>query len=304
MDPTPPIVVFGGTGHYGQHIVRALLARGEPVRVLSRDASRARATLGADVEVVEGDITSPEVVDRALAGARAAIVAVAAMTAKLIRRRQAIERDAVLSIVERCPAAGVQRLVYVSVYALDVAFLEDNGLMEMGRHHLEVEAALAASTLDWTVLGCSPSFEFFFTFLERGACPGKGTRANPTIAPEDLGEVAAQAVLRGDLSGRRFRMTGPEALSFVEAAERVAAVTGEPLKLSHIPLGLVRTVGVLALPLTPFIRFIHQGMTLHDRFPANLAEAVPEDHQVLLDTFDYTPRTFDEVVRERFAAAE
>ena len=300
-DAAAPNVVFGGTGHYGRHIVRELLARGEPVRVVSRNAERARKALGPEVAVVEGDITSAAVIGEGLSGARAAIVAVAAMTPKLIRRRQAIERDAVLAIFEGCATAGVSRLVYVSVYELDVAFLKANGLMEMGRNHIAVEAALSDSGLNWTVLGCSPSFEFFFTFLERKVCPGRGTRANPTIAPEDLGKVAAQAVLRDDLSGQRFRMTGPEALSFEDAAQRVAAITGEPLKLSHIPLGLVRVVGTLALPFTPFVRFIYQGMTLHDRFPEHLAESVGEDHQRLIDTFDFTPRTFDEAAKERFA---
>ena len=95
-------------------------------------------------------------------------------------------------------------------------------------------------------------------------------------------------------------MTGPEALSFRDAAERVAEVTGEPLKLTSIPLAVVGTVGVLVWPFTPFVRFIHKGMTLHDRFPEHLAEQVPEDHKALRDAFDYTPRTFDEAARERF----
>ena len=164
-DAAAPNVVFGGTGHYGRHIVRELFARGEPVRVVSRNAERARKALGPEVAVVEGDITSAAVIEEALSGARAAIVAVAAMTPKLIRRRQAIERDAVLAIFEGCATAGVSRLVYVSVYELDVAFLKANGLMEMGRNHIAVEAALSDSGLNWTVLGCSPSFEFFFTFL-------------------------------------------------------------------------------------------------------------------------------------------
>ena len=76
-----PIAVFGGTGHYGEHAVRGLLERGVPVRVLSRSAERAKAKLGDAVDVVEGDVADPAVVARMLDGARAVIIAVAAMTA-------------------------------------------------------------------------------------------------------------------------------------------------------------------------------------------------------------------------------
>lgn len=300
---TAPIVVFGGTGHYGQHVVRALLARQQAVRVLSRDAARARGQLGEAVEVVEGDITSPRIVDEALAGASAVVIAVAAMTPKLIRRRQEIERDAVLEVLRRAEAAGIQRVVYLSVYDIDEDFLREHGLEEAASNHRAVEQALAKSGLDWTVIGCSPSYEFFFLFLEKGAIPGKGVRKNPTMAPQDVGELAAQAVRRDDLAGRRFRMAGPEAMSFTEAARRAEAAVGRPFPCRHIPLGLVRVASILARPFTPFVRFIYVGMTLHDRFPERLVEQVPEDHQRLLETFDFEPHGFDEAARERFGAA-
>ncbi|MBU0704677.1 MAG: NAD(P)H-binding protein, partial [Chloroflexi bacterium] len=53
-----PILVLGGTGHYGKNIVKSLLAKGQPVRVLSRNAADAREVLGDEAEIVEGDITS------------------------------------------------------------------------------------------------------------------------------------------------------------------------------------------------------------------------------------------------------
>ncbi len=51
-----PTLVLGGTGHYGRHIVRSLLEKGQPVRVLTRNAANAREVLGDRAEIVEGDI--------------------------------------------------------------------------------------------------------------------------------------------------------------------------------------------------------------------------------------------------------
>ena len=54
------ILVLGGTGHYGHHIVQSLLGKGASVRVLSRNAGNARKILGETHEIIEGDITSRE----------------------------------------------------------------------------------------------------------------------------------------------------------------------------------------------------------------------------------------------------
>lgn len=54
------ILVAGATGGVGKRVVRRLLERGEKVRVLVRDAQRAREMLGDKVQLFEGDITIPE----------------------------------------------------------------------------------------------------------------------------------------------------------------------------------------------------------------------------------------------------
>jgi uncharacterized protein YbjT (DUF2867 family) len=54
------ILVIGGTRGTGLQIVQRLLRGGYSVRVLARNAARARETLDAAVEIVEGDITKPD----------------------------------------------------------------------------------------------------------------------------------------------------------------------------------------------------------------------------------------------------
>ncbi|MCX6227478.1 MAG: NmrA family NAD(P)-binding protein, partial [Bacteroidia bacterium] len=39
--PSSPVVVFGGTGYYGRSVVQKLIAKGKPVRVVSRDRAKA-----------------------------------------------------------------------------------------------------------------------------------------------------------------------------------------------------------------------------------------------------------------------
>jgi uncharacterized protein YbjT (DUF2867 family) len=75
-----PILILGGTGHYGRNIVRSVLEKGQPVRVLSRNAANARKVLGDEAEIVEGDITSRESVVEALKGVKAVVISVSAFT--------------------------------------------------------------------------------------------------------------------------------------------------------------------------------------------------------------------------------
>ncbi len=62
------ILVVGATGLIGAPVARRLLDDGHQVRLLVRDAGRARARLGEGFEYVEGSVTGTEAVDRAVAG--------------------------------------------------------------------------------------------------------------------------------------------------------------------------------------------------------------------------------------------
>lgn len=67
------VVVTGATGFIGTPLVAALRARGDAVTVLSRDAERARTTLGADLTAVTADLETAGPWAQALAGAHAVV---------------------------------------------------------------------------------------------------------------------------------------------------------------------------------------------------------------------------------------
>lgn len=65
------IVVTAPTGQIGSQLVPHLLAEGQPVRVIVRDASKLDERVRETVEVVEGSHNDPAVLDQALPGAEA-----------------------------------------------------------------------------------------------------------------------------------------------------------------------------------------------------------------------------------------
>lgn len=303
--PSNPIVVFGGTGFYGRRIVASLVEAGEPVRVVSRNEASARKVVGESPEVVERDITSPGDIDRALEGGRAVVLAVAAMTWKLARRRLQIERDGLLGIVARLPSAGIDRVVYLSGYDVRREYVEPLGLLPFAEPMLAVQEALATSDLNWTVLGCPPSYEIFFAMIRGGTMtvPGGGPPALPSIAPDDVGAIAARCVVRGDLGGRHLRLCGPGSLSFPEAAERIGKVWGRTVGFRKIPQLGIRIAGTLMRPFNPFLFQLSCAVKLLNAFPQEVAAKVPADHQLLRELFDYTPVTLEEEAERRISAA-
>jgi uncharacterized protein YbjT (DUF2867 family) len=295
------VLVIGGSGHYGRRIVQSLLGAGADVSVLTRNVDRACQVLGSEVEAIEGDLTSPQTRAKALAGATRLVVAVAAYSRKLIRRRLLIERDAVLALLDEATRGGVARVVYLSGYEIREEFVRRLGLLQFARPQLDVEAALADSSLNWTVLGCAPSMEIFFAMMRGDTVivPGGGPPALPTVSAHDVGQVAAQAVLRDDLTKRRFRLTGPEAVSFPEAARRIGAVWGRQIRFRRIPLTPLRIAAILTKPVTPYLTYIAQAVTLLNNFPQDLAGDVPDDCRQLQTTFDYRPTSLEEEARRR-----
>jgi len=300
------IVVFGGTGYYGRHIVRSLIHKGEAVKVLSRDKARAKKILGDEPEIIEGDITRRDSVIESLKGTKAIILSISAFHPKLIRKIREIERDAVLMILKEAQNVGVFRLVYLSGYEMRENLLRKLRLQKFGETKIETERALSYSELDWTILGCAPSMELFFSFLKRDKMivPGGGRLAIPSISAQDVGEIAAQSVIRNDLKGKRFRLTGPEAFSFPQAAQRIAKVSGIPVRVVKIPLFVINTASIVTWPLNPFLRYVYWSLKLLNNFPQDLAEKVSTDHQLLLNTYDFIPTPFEVEIQKRLMSKE
>lgn len=300
----PPVLVFGGTGHYGRHIVRHLQEKNIPLRIFTRDAASARMMLGK-AEYVEGNLTETDSLQGALSGCRAVVVSISAFTPGLIRQLRAIEVDALCRILESARQNSVRRFVYLSAYELRRELITDLKY-EIGQIKLEAEEAIRTSGLDWTILGCAFSMELIFSFLRGGkmAVPGGGPPALPVVSGQDVGAVAAQTALRPDLSGQRLRVPGPEALSFPESAERISAVTGKPVQFLKIPLLPFRVAALVTRPFTPYVKHLFASIRLMNRFPQDLAAQVPADHARLRATFDYMPVTLEAEAQQRLIAVK
>jgi len=112
-------LVTGATGLVGAAVARALLARGERVRVLCRPGGNRANLQGLDVEIREGDLREPLSLAGAVAGARV-LFHVAADYRLWVRDPDELYQANVtgtLELLAAAAAAGVERIVYTSSVA-------------------------------------------------------------------------------------------------------------------------------------------------------------------------------------------
>jgi len=114
------VLVTGGTGFVGSHLVAALVGRGDQVRVLRRANSSLLALEGRpNVEHIIGDILEPEVVAQAVNGCDL-VFHVAALSSYWRAQREQIYRinvEGTRTVMEACLRARVPRVVFTSSVA-------------------------------------------------------------------------------------------------------------------------------------------------------------------------------------------
>jgi len=115
------MLVTGGAGFIGSHLVEALVERGDRVRVLDNLSTGKFAYLEAvreRIEFLAGDITDPAAVDRAVAGVdcvfHQAALASVPLSIEHPERTHAVCATGTLNVLDRARRAGVRRLVYAA----------------------------------------------------------------------------------------------------------------------------------------------------------------------------------------------
>jgi uncharacterized protein YbjT (DUF2867 family) len=205
------ILITGARGRVGQGVISRLHAAGHAVRAAS--AEPAALTVPDGVEVAELALDRPATFESALRG---------------VDRVFLYPNPAgIHELVEAAEAAGVRHVVLLSSSSVLGPEAETDPL---AGHSLAVERALSASTLTCTFLrpDAFASNSLGWAHAIGRSLPVQLAYPDARIAPihpEDIADIAVEALTGESLTGRAVTLTGAESLSFQEQI----AVLGEAL---------------------------------------------------------------------------
>lgn len=217
-------LLIGATGTLGRHVAEAYRGRSD-VRILVHSARSAEAASALGfTDVVTGDLADPATLGPAFRGVRRVF---------LLSPASPSQHELELNAIDAAEAAGVERIVKISLL-----FVGDEPSVRLKRPHEIVEERLARSKLSYAAIQ-PPAFVdnllWQLDAIRNGQIvyPGGEGRISH-IDSRDAAAVAVAALANDTLVGR-VRITGPEALTYGELAERVSKHLGRPITYVDVP---------------------------------------------------------------------
>jgi uncharacterized protein YbjT (DUF2867 family) len=212
------ITITGSTGRIGGLVARDLAARGIPLRLVVRDATRAPDL--AQAEIRTADYADGEAVRRALDDAGTVLMVSSTETPNRL--------DAHRTFVDAAAAAGISHLVYTSFVAA-----APRATLTLARDHWATEEHIRSTGLPFTFLRDNLYADFLPRMLGAdGVLRGPAADGRVSVVAQVDVAAAAVAVLRSPQTyqGRTFDLTGPAAITLHEAAQIMADRTGRAVR--------------------------------------------------------------------------
>jgi uncharacterized protein YbjT (DUF2867 family) len=237
------ILVTGGTGFVGTHVVNALLRAGHAVAVLARRPESTRNRYNRPVETAAGDVLDTASLARACSGREAVVHLVGIIWERGDLTFDRMHREAVENMLTAARGTGIRRFLHMSAMGSS-----EDSASEYGRTKAAGEKAVRASGLDWTVFRPSIIFgpgDGFVSLLAAviRANPvfipviGPGTTRFMPVSVYDVARVFTESLEKPETAGKVFEVGGPQTFTLNEIDREIAAALGKPRKpLVHFPL--------------------------------------------------------------------
>ncbi|MCA9511593.1 MAG: NAD-dependent epimerase/dehydratase family protein [Myxococcota bacterium] len=266
------VLVTGGAGFIGSHLVEHLLAEGLEVRVLDDFSRGSRANLAAvgaaDCEIIDASVCDADAVHRAAKGVRwihhlAAIPSVVESVAQPARTN-AINVEGTLHVLDAARASRVERVVFASSCAIygdgpelpkletlpprpaSPYALQKRTCEQYCRLYGELYALEAVPLRFFNVFGprqdpysdyaaVVPRFALAAVRGEAVRIYGDGGQTRDFVYVGDIARACHVAAQTAGIAGEIINVARGEATSISELAELVGRCVGRPLAIEHFP---------------------------------------------------------------------
>jgi uncharacterized protein YbjT (DUF2867 family) len=213
------IFVTGGTGMVGGEIVRLLSQNGTAARALVRNPKNAKNL--PVITWVTGDLGKPETLPAAFEGAKTLF-----LISSISEYTVALQHNA----IEAAREAGVTHIVKLSAFGAS-----NHSKAPIGVWHYQIEQEMQESGMEWTILRPHHFMQNLLTQTDYIINDGvvysdSGDGKIPYIDARDIASVAAVTLTKPGHYGKKYVITGSEALSYRQATEIISNTIGKPLR--------------------------------------------------------------------------
>jgi nucleoside-diphosphate-sugar epimerase len=261
------VLITGGNGLLGRHLVAALQGRGDSVRVLALPEEDIRRLRQRGVAVHRGDIRWPDSLAAPMSGV-AAMVHLASMTGvwRPVEEYRAVNVVGTKNVCQAALAEGVKRVVHVSswaVYGMDLGrparedfllrpFPESNALTK-AEGDLVVQRMIADDHLPAVILRpgefFGPGDRLNFSRMAdrlrtgRGVIVGRGDNALPFVYVSDVVQGLLLALDCDHAVGQAYNITNDRPLTQQQVLEAIAHDIGARPPTVHVPYRALYAAG-------------------------------------------------------------
>jgi NADH dehydrogenase len=243
------ITIFGGAGFIGRHLAHRLAARGDRLRVISRQPSLCGhlQPMGAVGQIVVQtvDLQDEAALKALLAGTDGVVNLIGILAPRGRATFEAVQGELPARLARAAAAAGVGRMVQVSAIGAAAksasAYARSKAQGEAG-----VRAAMAGAVVLRPSIVIGPEDQFFnrFAAMVRIApglplIGGGRTRFQPVYVG-DVADALVAALARDDAAGRTYELGGPKIYSFAELMRYMLSVIGRRRLLVPVSFKLAR----------------------------------------------------------------
>jgi len=256
------ILITGGTGTVGKELVKLLARPEEPIRVMVRDRNKAASIAYPGANLIEGDFSRADTLDRALSGVHKAF-----LLAPPGERQPELESN----FVAAAARSDLKHVVKLS--ALGAAADSPARLL---RGHAETERRIAESGIPYTFLRPGPFMQNFLNFRDSIVHRGEfyapmGHGRVSIVDVRDVAAVAAEVLEEYGHENKTYDVTGPESLSYADAAERLTHALGKPVTYVDVPPEAARD-SMLQAGMSPWL--VDALLELHAMWRVNAASEI------------------------------
>lgn len=251
----PLVTVFGGSGFLGRHIVGLLGREGWQVRVAVRRPDHAlflkpAGSWAGQITPVAANIRDQASVERALAGADAAINLVAILHESARQRFTALQADGAGRVAETAKRLGVRHLVHVSAIGADAASRSAYARTKAAGEQNVLRAFPNAVILRPSII-VGPEDGFFNRFgrmaMLSPALPliGGGRTKFQPVTVGDVAAAAVKALTLPEAAGKTYELAGPRVYTFKELMQILLREIDRKRLLLPLPFPVAGLMGAV-----------------------------------------------------------